>query len=161
MNINKKNKFALIFSDASFSIKDNIAIISFVDINKNIKKTKRIKVNNILEAEKEAIFFSLKYALSFYRNIVVFSDNLYAVLDIKKNVLRKKNVTPFRFFNYIDVVWVPREYNLADFFTKFLDEEFLLETLMEKVKIIKNKEKCYKNLYEELDLILSKKKEKK
>jgi len=153
----KKEKMCLIFSDASFSVKDNVSIISFLNINCNEKKQKRITSKNILEAEKEAILFALKSSLSKCKNIVVFSDNLYAVLYFKKQILSKKNSTPFRILNYLDVVWVPREYNLADFFTKFLDNNFLIETLNEKLKIIENRDIEYKNIYEELNSILSKK----
>ena len=151
----KKEKMCLLFSDASFSIKDNVSIISFVNLSNKQKQTKRLIVNNILEAEKEAIIFALKSALSKCKNVIVFSDNLFAVLDLKKTILRKKNNTPFRVFHYMDIVWLPREYNFADFFTKFLDENFLVETLSEKIKIINEKEKKYKNIYEELDLIMS------
>jgi hypothetical protein len=153
-----KRKTCIFFSDASYSIKDKIAIISYVGLDLEKRKTKIIKnAKNIFEAEKEAILFALKDNIFKCSSIVVFSDNLYAVLDLKKNIVSKKKFTPFKNLKYMDIVWIPREYNLADFFTKFIennDGKKLDKIIEEKLKSLNIEKENYKNIYEEMNNLL-------
>jgi len=119
----KKEKIGFFFTDASLDHKTKNVKVSIIDIISNDKKQFNYTTNSIVEAESYSIICALKEGLKKYKNIIVFNDNLYAVKKVKKDIFSKDNIFLNKYY-FVQIVWIPREYNqIADFFSKNIDNQ--------------------------------------
>ena len=121
----------IFITDAAFDFKSKTSIIGIKNLS-NGKTYQRVfkDAKNPFEAEKmgiqEIILISLEEGL---RNVLIYCDNKGAVVHAKRDffsndVLKSK-------FNFIQFVWVPREYtHIADELSKKISDEDLQQDII-------------------------------
>ena len=130
-------QMGIYLTDASFDKNTGVSSISFVD--KISKKTQNLQINtskNILESEFIGIKECLKNGYRKYKNVVVFCDSIGAINKAKKELFKSMKLNER--FNYVQFVWLPRDFlSEADFLTKNIEDTELNKE--KKIEGYKNK----------------------
>ena len=113
-------------TDASFDFKSKTSIIGIKNLS-NEKTYQRVfkDAKNPFEAEKlgiqEIILISIEEGLS---NVLIYCDNKGAVVHTKRDFFKDEALRSK--FNFIQFVWIPREYtHIADELSKKISDEGL------------------------------------
>lgn len=121
--------------DASMDQKTKVYTISAVNLRTGeplFQKTGRAK--NILEAEEEAIYETLRKGRRFGEHIIIFSDNRKAVENARVKAVQKSKFFKIA-YKYVQIVWIERGDNfIADFFSKHVDGEIARQNAIKKME---------------------------
>jgi len=112
-----KDKLGIYVTDTSFHKATKISSIAILDIENNKCINIQKETKSPKEGETIGIMESLRGGIGKYKNIIIFCDNRYSVEEARRLVF-KSNYW-FSKYNYIQIVWLPRENNyLADYFSR-------------------------------------------
>jgi len=122
----------IFITDAAFDFKSKTSIIGIKNLS-NGKTYQRVykDAKNPFEAEKlgiqEIILISIQEDL---RTVLIYCDNKGAIVHVKRDFFKDDALK--NKFNFIQFVWIPREYtHIADELSKKISDEDLKEAIIE------------------------------
>jgi len=132
----------IFITDAAFDFKSKTSIIGIKNLS-NGKTYQRVfkDARNPFEAEKFGIKEIINIAIEEnLKNILIYCDNKGAVIHSKKDFFNNEILKSK--FNFIQFVWIPREYtHIADDLSKLISDENLqkeiIDTKAKNINIIK------------------------